>query len=466
VKPRNTLLLFLVVAVAGAALWWFEIRGAERREAAELESKRLFPGVTATGIDAIELPTTDGETARLVRREGRWHLERPVDFPADTLAVDAIASSLADLAADATFDEPEPLASYGLAEAGTVRFEIAGSVETLRVGNESSVGGTTYVIVGDGPQVSAVKTFRTTPLAKTVQQLRDVSVLDFDRETVTRVSVRWPSGRADAVRDEAGEGWQLTQPLQAAADTSVVDGLLSDLQFLRADGFVDDPPPDAELGFDAPEAYVELRAEGRSEPITLTIGAPRGEASRAVRGQRGVVYEVAEARLEDVPRSVFAYREKGLAEFPLVDAATFELTLSGGGEERVLVGENGDAGWVVSPEPMAPGTASRLVAELSRLDAAGIAAESVGEADARGLGLAPPATVVRVRDGGGEPLAELALGVIRPGQGVAVRRPGDDTIYWAAEDLAEHVPIGIEAWQSRFLAEASAPPSESPEPRP
>jgi hypothetical protein len=344
VKPRNTLLLFLLVAVAGAALWWFEIRGAERREAAELESKRLFPGVTATALTTIELPTTDGEVARLVRRDGRWHLEQPVDFPADTLAADAIASSLADLAAEVTFDEPEPLANYGLADAGTIRFESPGSVHTLRVGNESSVGGSTYVIVGEGPQVRAVKTFRTTPLAKSVQQLRDVAVLDFDRETVSRVSVRWPSGRADAVRDEDGEGWRLTQPLEAPADASVLDGLLSDLQFLRADGFVDDPPPDGELGFDAPEAYVELRAEGRAEPITLTIGAVRGEGSRAVRGQRGVVYEVAEARLEDVPRMMFAYRDKGLAEFPLVDAATFELTLTGAGGERVLRGENGDAG--------------------------------------------------------------------------------------------------------------------------
>ena len=124
-NPRNTLVLALVVAAVGAFVWFYEIEGAGKRSEAESASKRLFAGVEADAIDGIELESEDAQNVRLERAadEG-WQLVAPLAFPADRFAADGIASTLAELEADASFDTPEPLANYGLEGEPRVRFGV------------------------------------------------------------------------------------------------------------------------------------------------------------------------------------------------------------------------------------------------------------------------------------------------------------------------------------------------------
>ena len=58
-KPRNTLILALVVAALGAFVWFYEIQGAEKRSEEESASKRIFHDLKADAIEWIEL-RTDG----------------------------------------------------------------------------------------------------------------------------------------------------------------------------------------------------------------------------------------------------------------------------------------------------------------------------------------------------------------------------------------------------------------------
>jgi hypothetical protein len=71
VKPRNTLLLALVVAALGAFVWFYEIEGGAEREKREAASKQLFPDVTAEQIQSIELRTDEGTNVRSSGRPKR-----------------------------------------------------------------------------------------------------------------------------------------------------------------------------------------------------------------------------------------------------------------------------------------------------------------------------------------------------------------------------------------------------------
>ena len=107
---------------------------------------------------------------------------------------------------------------------------------------------------------------------------------------------------------------------------------------------------------------------------------------------------------------------------------------------------------------MAPGKAAMLVSRLATLKAEEIAAETLGPKELTGLGLAPPRVVLRVAGSGapGEPLAEVQLGVADAERGIAARRADAETVYWLDYDLAEHLPLSLEAFRNRFAAQPDA----------
>lgn len=465
-NPRNTALLALVVAALGAFVWFYEIQGAERRSEEENASKRIFPGLKAESIDWIELRTDDGQNARVERADAGWKLVAPLAFPADRFAVDGVASTLAELQAEATFDTPEPLVNYGLAGEPSIRFGGGEKSFALRLGNTAPVGGNLYVTDADAKKVFAVASWRSNALKKSVKQLRDARVLDFDRAKVNRVTLQSADGRVVLAKGEGG--WRIAEPVDAKADADAVDGLVSDLQYLRADEFVDAPPPDAELGFTAPWLRIELGLEGEAAPLAVTVGAERGD-KRLVRGAREPVFEIATSRLDSLPRKLSAYRFKELSHFASDAAASFELRFQPKeGEALAIIGTGGEGGWTTAPEAMQPGKASRLVSELAELRAEDVMADALGDAERAELGLSPPRVTLRVlgkpNEGhaGGPVLAEVLLGELDPSHGIPAMRGGDATVYWLRAGASEQLPISLAAWRESFQAktEAAQPPVE------
>jgi len=464
VNPRNTLILALVVAAVGAFVWFYEIEGAEKRSEEETAKKRIFAGLQADAIEWIELRTDDGQNARLERVEAGWRLVAPLAFPADRFAADGVASGLAELEADLTFDTPEPLENYGLAGEPSVRFGGKEKSFALRVGNATPVGGNVYVTDADAKKVFAVANWRTNALKKTVKQLREARVLDFDRAAVTGLVIQSADGRIALVKQD--DAWQIREPAAAKADADAVEGLLSDLQYLRADEFVDAPPPEAELGLGEPWLRIEVVREGQTEPLVLRVGAERGD-KRVVRGPGEPVFEIATTRLDSLPRKLAAYRFKELARFATDAAKSFELSFAPkDGEPLTVTGTSGEAGWTTAPEAMQPGKASQLVAELAQLSAEDVLADGLGDAERAALGLAPPRATLRVRGEpaeGGEPtvLAEVLLGDLDPQHGIPAMRGGEATVYWLRAGASEQLPVSLAAWRESFQAKEGAEPAEA-----
>jgi hypothetical protein len=468
VNPRNTLLLALVVAAVAAFVWFYEIEGGAERAKQEEASKKLFPDVTAEGIATIELRTEEGQNARLERAgDAGWTLVAPIASPADRFAVDGVASTLAELSPESTFETPEPLENYGLAVEPSVRFRAGERDYALRLGNATPVGGNVYATDGEGKRVFAIASWRKNALQKSVKQLRDGRVLDFDRAQVKRITL--DSGDGHVALARADDGWRIVEPVDAKADADAVEGLLSDLQYLRADEFVDQPAADAQLGLDAPWLSAELAPES-GEPVRLAVGAVR-EDRRVVRGSAGRVFEVAGSRLESLPRQLSAFRWKQLASFTLEDAAQFELRFQEPGAEPVtIVGRSqGEEGWSTEPEAAAPGKASRLVTELSGLRAEEVAADAMGDAERAALGLAPPRASLLVRGqpseghADGAVLAEVQLGLPQADGRIPAQRAGEPAVYWLAASAREVLPVGLAAWRESFVAKEPPPvPDESP----
>jgi len=482
VNPRTTGILFLVAAALGLAVWLSNRHEGEKKTAEE-QAKRLFGDLKAEQVDWIELTTADGRPVRLERREGAWRVVQPVEAPADASQVDGIASSLAGLSSEAVVEGAQSPEVYGLGDsAKVVKFGAAGAEHALRVGKKTPVGSNSYVSTGDG-KVYTVATFHTNGLDHPLDDLRERRPLRFDRESIERIELSWQGGGATLAKKDGA--WRLVAPLDTAADDETVETLLSDLLFLRGSGFVDVPPPDAQVGLDAPQYRVVLLGKpakpGEAAPRSeLAIGGVLDGATRAARGAERALYKIPNDRFDKLPKTVVAFRQKELAKFVATDAQRFELVFEdeaaaakGQSAAVTLTGERKDTGWSTSPDPMAAGSAARLVAELARLKAVDIVAEEVGAREEAGLGLAPPRVAIRVFGappaGGGEApvLAEVHLGA-QKGDRVFASVPGRKIVYQIDGSLAEHIPVSLDAFRNRFVSkeqpgQPGAPPAAAGE---
>ena len=469
---RTTGILLVLAALLGAAIWWSNRHETQKKEAEE-QAKRLYGELEAPAVEWFELRTSDGRDARLERKDGAWRVTKPVDAPADATSADGIAGTLATITSEAVIDDPQPFSVYGLddgSNAKVVRFRAAGADHELRIGKKTPVGANDYAATGPSGPVYTVASYRATSLDKPLDDLRERRPLRFDRNGVARIEATWPDG--GVVLEKKDGAWRMVSPMDTDADSETVETLLSDLVFLRATGFVDQPPPDAQDGLDHPSYRVTVvdAAQDGKEPLRheLVFGGSLQKDTRVARGSEPALYQIPVDRFDKLPKTVVAFRQKTLSHFVATDAQRFEITYAEPGAQssqtaKVEGEAQGDEGWTTTPEPWKSGLATRMVAELARLRADDIAAEKMGPDELAGVGLSPARVTVRVLgkapEGGGEPpeLANVLLGVHKNGQIVA-KVPGRDTVYLVADALGEHLPLTPDAVRDRFVEKEPAKP--------
>jgi len=479
-NPKATGILFVIAAAMAAFVYFYEIEGEQGRKDAEEATKRLFPGIEQESIEKITLNTTDAVHVEVGRIDDRWRIVVPFDFPADDFAIDGVASALTSILSESAIEDPRPPEVYGLGSIETedylVRFTAADGEGALAVGGETPVGSNVYAAVEGDDSIYIVASYRMGAFRKSFEDLREKRIARFDTSAVRRIRLSWADdGGATGVEIEPDdEGWRLVEPIQGPADEMTVDELLSSLARLRADGFIDEPGTDEQLGLDRPlfEARIELAAEEGAEArvVRLEIGGVSADgASQIVRGAEASLYTIPVARVADFPIGLAPYRFRQLGNFSSFDAKRMELGfLTEAGETIAITATQSDAGWTATPDEFTQGKLAAMVTELSRLRAESILADELGPDELAAIGLDPPQVSITVyAEDGSTPLAEVWLGTART-QGIPAQIPGSSTVFQLVPEVGENLPLNHTALTNRFLAPAAAPtpptvtPAESP----
>ncbi|MEZ4332920.1 MAG: DUF4340 domain-containing protein [Myxococcota bacterium] len=458
-SPRTTAILALVTLVLGAFVYLYEIEGGADRESAREGEKRFYPDVQAEAIDSVELRTSDGADARFERTSGTWRIVAPVVGRADPMALDAIASALAQLArAGRVRSSPGDVAQFGLDDdARVVRFRAQDGDHVLRVGRATPVGGNVYVRADEDPEVAYVETYRLNALRHDLDALRDRRIVRLEGEALVELVIdasavggarddatgsaergaaarraSSPAGptvgearrRIVLARDAAGP-WQIREPIRAQADQQAVREVVANLEYLQATGFVDARTSEVEAALREPMLEIRWRAPA-DEAADETAGdatteaaadamddrAPGATGSIRIAGlvdgsrlveSEGRLYTLAPERLEDFPRSVDAYRDKQLVDLDPDALARIELAFADG-TEVVLARDREEGGWTASGRVVESDAVAALADALATLRAESIVADAMGEAERAGLGLAPPAVRIRLQTGDGAPV--------------------------------------------------------------
>jgi hypothetical protein len=322
---RSTLVLLAVLVGLMGYIYF-----VEWKKPAGTEGEEAKPKVFAVAADTIaELSVRSGnEPATVLKKNGsEWEIIQPVQTAADDSEVSGVTSSLASLEIQRVVEEnPGNLATYGLASPHVdIGFKAEGDKDYrhLLLGDKTPTGGDMYARLPDAKRVFLVPAYVDSSFNRTTFDLRDKSVLKFDREKVDGVEVSTPKGVIDMAKN--GEDWMLQEPLKARADYGTVEGLIGRVQSARMKSIVASEPKDLkEYGLDKPELVATL-ASG-SARASLEIGKKTDDGSLYAKdASRPMVFTVESSLADDLGKTADDYRRKDVFEFRPYNASRIEI---------------------------------------------------------------------------------------------------------------------------------------------
>jgi hypothetical protein len=176
---------------------------------------------------------------------------------------------------------------------------------------------------------------------KTVFSLRDKTVLALDQTQVKRVEVRHEE-QLIAVESEGDKGWKMVAPLEAKADKTKVNDLLSAINSAKVKEFIEETPQDlAKYGLNPPKWRLTfLIGDDRAEKSLLLGDEDTAKSSlNAKRGAMDHVFLVETKLLEKLPKEASDWRDRALIAVKRDDMERVEIR-DGGSTLEVACVEN------------------------------------------------------------------------------------------------------------------------------
>ena len=422
---RSTILLVVVLAGLGAYIYFVTWKLPEGAATDAKKLDKVFAGYEADKVEEIKVMLAAGDATTLRKQGGTWQVTQPLTVPASESEVSGITSALGQMEINRVVDpNPSNLNDYGLSNPRIqIDFKAAGDAgyKKLYVGEKSPTGSDLFAKRNDEKEVFLIPAFQETALNRTTFDLREKSVLKFDREKVDGIEVT-ANGKTMAVAKE-GNDWKITRPVQTRADFGSVEGLVGRLQSVQMKSIAADNPPPADLkkfGLDKPAATVNLSAG--STRATLLVGGKADDATVYARdASRPAVVTVENALVDDLKKSADDYRRKDIFEFRPFNANRIELTRNGQTAVFEKVKGQGDTAqdkWRrVSPNP-ADLDKEKIDSLLSKLS--NMRATSFAESTAK-TGIDKPALTLSVKFDDGKKEEKATFG--QAGSDVYVSRP-------------------------------------------
>jgi hypothetical protein len=314
---RSFLGLFVILIALVAYLYFVE----SKREPGDEDRRDKVFTVQADAIEEITIKSESGERTTLRKSGSDWQMVEPMTTQPDGAEVSGLTSSLSNLEVQRVIDEnPSDLNEYGLASPRVeVTFKAGGQERRLLIGRKTPPGTDLYAKLGDQPRVFLVSSYLDSTFNRSTFDLRDKTVLKLERDKIDSLAISTPQHTVRFAK--AGAEWRLKAPVDARADSTAVDGLVSRLNTLQMKSIAaPESATPAEYGLDAPAATVQI-GSGSSQ-ASLLVGKSAGEGVVFATDQsRPAVLTIESSLLDDLKKEPGAWRQQDL-----FDARAFNST--------------------------------------------------------------------------------------------------------------------------------------------
>lgn len=321
-KPRSTLIMLVVFLAIGSYVYFYEMKGGEKR-AAEKETSEKLVAINKDSVTALYL---GGPGISLKKNSGKWTIVSPVQAIADENTVTSIITSVESAKRERELaEQPSGHSNYGLGQsAPAIVLTTSVDQDTVYVGDRNPIGSSVYVRVNRDPNVYLTSAGLSTNVQKTLFDLRDKSLMVFEVNDATSMKLKTPKA-AYEVRKEDGK-WRLKQPIQGLADESKVTQLLNRVRNGRVKRFIEEDAADVKkYGLDKPLYEMEVRFGADNEIKTLRIGNADKDIYYAQDSSRPPVMAIDSSLVRDLNVKLMDLRERRLNDFQSHESDEFTL---------------------------------------------------------------------------------------------------------------------------------------------
>jgi hypothetical protein len=328
---RSTFILLVVLAGLLGYIYYYLKPGSQQ---ATPEQKAKVFIVSPDTIEEIVIKASAGDTTTLRRENASWQVKSPVQVPADEMEASGLVTNLASLELQRVIDEnAADMTQYGLSPAKVeIAFKAAGDKDytRLHLGDKTATGGDMYARKPGENRVFLVSSFVETTFDRTSFDLRDKSILQFERDKADRVEVVSKDVTLAFAKTESQ--WRIDKPVAARAEQLAVDGLVGRLKTSPMKSIVAPEPTPEQLkafGFDKPTLTANVGVG--SARATLTIGAlvAGTETFYARDAARPMAFTVEKSLVDDLLKQAADYRPKDVFEFRAFMASRLEVVKDG-----------------------------------------------------------------------------------------------------------------------------------------
>lgn len=347
----STLVLIVVLGGLGAYIYFVLNKQPDSGSSAASKNEKVFANVQADKIEEVKVTSSAGDATTVKKENGGWQIVAPAAAKADDNEVNGITSALSSVEVQRVIDEnPASLNDYGLSNPRIeVDFKAAGDKDykKLLIGEKTPTGGNLFAMRGGEKKVIAIPAFQESTFDKKPFDLRDKTLIKFDREKVDAVTV--VAGSKTVTFAKEGTDWNIKKPVAAKADFGSVEGLIGKIQSAQmksqaADDANTDPK---KYGLDKPQATIELNAG--SSKATLIVGGKADDNTVYARdaSKPGVV-TIDKSLVDDLSKGADDYRVKDLFQFRAYNANHIEITR---GDQKLVLdrvkgtGDNAQDKW-------------------------------------------------------------------------------------------------------------------------
>ncbi len=408
---KGTYLLAVLFLAFVAYVYLYEVRGERERQKAEEEQKKVL--IFDKGdISRMYIENYD-TTFTFEKGPDGWEMKSPVETKAEDNQIDLVLTSIQNADIERVVeDSAADLATYGLDDP-LVKLQIGTEstlLDTICLGHHNPTQSFVYARLSGQRKVLLLPQTIFSNASKKVLAFRDKSVMDFEKDDVTRMTIK----RKDdtLVFERVGDKWFSREPISARADRGKVERVINGMVNLKAREFVSEGDENLSMfGLDDPWGRIDLVLKGDLGTESLILGNAREKGDVLVKDvSRKPVVLVPPHIVTLINAPMTDFRDKKVLAFDRNEVTEIRLAYP----DRKIVSEKDPEGeWYLysEEEPVRyrgdGESMEKLVSDLYNL----LVEEFVGE---KGSFLAPygldePQVVVRIVEEGGE-LAVLTIG--------------------------------------------------------
>lgn len=236
------------------------LRSSLDKKLADFRDKTIL-SFADDALSRIEIRNQEREIV-LTQSSGVWTIDTPGPYRADTTTVRSLLSSLRALRISEFVDDaPGDLAEFGF-DAPRLRIRLLEGPDDIEkqlvFGAKGNDKNEPYVQSKSSPTIYTVGEFTLRELDKNLNELRDKTILSFDRERADRVEVDRKDGTGFVLVRRDGQDWRV-DGIEGTPAPSVANAYVGDLHQLKGYEIAADRPEGlAAFGLDAPLLTVRI----------------------------------------------------------------------------------------------------------------------------------------------------------------------------------------------------------------